>query len=146
MKDKINIKGIVRVQILSRDGRVIEERTLRNTVLVGGANDLLNVIRGTYTVNPWNKVNIYDRYETYIKTLTGSWSDILGGAGYNYIVLIAEDTSTDDYYFGFFGLDYTTRTILGDNRLAYDYGTTGHKASDQILKVTWEIRISYSTI
>ena len=146
MKEKINIKGVVKVQLLSRDGKIVSERILRNVVLANGAFDILYLIRGGPGSIFWNYVNIYDGGRTRVKTITGSWGNVSDGAGYKYIVLTAEDSSTDEYSFRYFGLDATTRTLLEDNRLAYDYGTTGYKTSALILRVTWEIRISYGTI
>jgi len=146
LKDKIEIKGVVRVQLLSRDGRVVREKILSNVVLPNGAYDILYLIRGGPGSIFWNYVNIYDGDRNRVKTITGSWGNVSDGAGYKYIVLTAEDSSSDEYSFRYFGLDYTTRTVLGENRLAYDYGTTDYKTSALILRVTWEIRISYGTI
>lgn len=145
-KDKIKIDNIVTVQLIDRKtGKITSERTHKNVVLSRCSADILSVIRGVWTVVPWDDVNIFTPTKSFIKTISGSYTTVQPGTGYNFVVLTAEDTSSDSYTCRYFGLCYESQSDYTLQSFAYDHGSDITKGSDQILRVTWEIRIPYSS-
>ncbi|MEM2868695.1 MAG: hypothetical protein QXR84_09475 [Candidatus Bathyarchaeia archaeon] len=146
IKDKIKIDNIVTIQLIDKKtGKVVSEKTGRNVVLSRCSADLLSVIRGVWTVVAWDDVNIFTPTKTFIKTISGSYTTVQPGTGYNFITLTAQDTSNDTYTCRYFGLCYESQSDFTLQSFAYDYGSNLNKGSDQTLRVTWEIRIAYSS-
>ncbi|MFH7881047.1 MAG: hypothetical protein QXI09_03520 [Candidatus Aenigmatarchaeota archaeon] len=145
MKENLKLKNIVVIRIIDKN-RVIREYRGENDVLEVGATCILNFIRGASANGNWNTINLFTSDNVYIKSLTGGFSDIGSGSGYKYIVLNVVDNSNDEYTFRKLGLYYTMSDNIYVQNLINVQTTDIVKGSTQTLEISWEIRISYTTV
>jgi len=147
-KEVINVKDRLTIEIIDRKtGKVVFRETTERSLGDGGSNILINFIAGKYPdadlFKDWKYVYLFDSSKNLIKYLTGTWGTVGAGANYNYCVLTAMDDSTDSYTTVYQGLYHRTdATVLGQMNIWQQQTKT--KASDQILRVTWEVRVSYT--
>jgi len=145
IKDEIKIEGIVTIELIDKKtGKTVYKGKSKNTVLWSGATELLEAVIGS-PVGAWSHLNIFKPDKTYIKSITGSFSEISSEVGYYYVRFTAQDTSSDAYTTRYLGLASVNQADFVRQNLANDYGTNVTKDSDKTLNVTWEIRIPFST-
>jgi len=145
IKDEVKIENIVTIEVVDRKtGKVVMRKQGKNVILWSGATELLEAVIGS-PVGAWSHLNIFNPDKIYIKSVTGSFGDILGGLGYYYVQFTAQDSSTDSYTTRYFGLASVNQADWVRQNVAYDYGSSVTKGADQTLKVTWEIRVPFST-
>ena len=147
MKTSLKLKNVVTVKLIDKEsGKVLREYKRENDVLDVGAVCLLTFISGGTANGNWNTVNLFTSAGAYIKSITGSFGSIGDGVGYKYVVLTATDNSSDEYTFRILGLYHTTSNSRYTQNLYNVQGSDITKGSTQILQVTWEIRIAYTTV
>jgi len=146
IKSSVKVKDVLTIELIDKKtGKVVERKTMSNVLTGLGSIDLLLAIRGEAGYGAWNKLNIYDTAKNFIKSVTGTLSTPTSGAGYYYVQLVAQDTSTDSYTARYFGLHYNVVNQYVQNNFCADYGSPVTKGSDQTLKATWELRVAYSS-
>lgn len=144
--ENIKIEHIVIIRLIDKKtGKIEYESKSRNATLVRGAEAFIYAICGVPYTTPWNKVNIYTSTKSYIKTISGTFGTMGDGGTYKYIVLTASDESNDSYTFQYLGNHKDSLTTYTENFFAYGESTAKTKTSTQILQVTWEFRVGYSS-
>jgi hypothetical protein len=147
-KEVINVKDRLTIEIIDKKtGKVISKETSERSLGDAGSNILINFIAGKYSdadlFKDWKYVYLFDSNKNIIKYLTGTWGTVGAGANYNYCVLTSTDDSSDAYTTAYQGLYHRTDgSVLGQMSIWQQQTKT--KASDQILRVTWEVRVPYT--
>jgi hypothetical protein len=146
--ENINIKDRLTIEIIDKKtGKVVSRETTERSLGDGGSNILINFIAGKYPdadqFKDWKYVYLFDSGKNLIKYLTGTWGTVGSGANYNYCVLTAIDDSSDAYTTVYQGLSqFIVEPRLGVMSIWQQQTKT--KGSDQILRVTWEVRVPYT--
>ncbi|MEM1542901.1 MAG: hypothetical protein QXV82_09760 [Ignisphaera sp.] len=144
----IKTEDLLTIEVIDKKtGKVISKETTRKSLGDGGSNILINFIAGKLTdadlFKDWKYVYLFDGSKNLIKYLTGAWGTVGSGANYNYCVLTATDDSSDAYTVVYEGLYHRTDgTVLGQMNVWQQQTKT--KGADQILRVTWEVRVPYT--
>lgn len=142
------VKDLLTIEVIDkRTGEVVSKETSERSMTESGARMLLYFIRGLFedadAAKDWKYVYLFDANKSKIKILEGSWGAVETTASYCYCVLTAMDDSTDSYTTNYQGLYFRTdATILPMMCIWQQQSKT--KASDQVLRVTWEVRVPYT--
>jgi len=146
--ENIAVRDRLTIEIIDKKtGKVVSKDETEKSLGDGGSNILINFIAGKYPdadlFKDWKYVYLFDSGRNKIKYLTGTWGTVGSGANYNYCVLTATDDSSDAYTTVYQGLYHRTdATVLGQMSIWQQQTKT--KGADQILRVTWEVRVPYS--
>ena len=146
--ENIAVRDRLTIEIIDKKtGKVVSKDETEKSLGDGGSNILINFIAGKYPdadlFKDWKYVYLFDSGRNKIKYLTGTWGTVGSGANYNYCVLTATDDSSDAYTTVYQGLYHRTdATVLGQMNIWQQQTKT--KGADQILRVTWEVRVPYS--
>ena len=147
-KNIVSVRDILTIEIIDKKtGKVVSKEMSERSLTGGGSDILISFIAGKLPdadiFKDWKYVYLFDTNKRLIKYLTGTWGDISFGANYVYCVLTATDDSSDAYTTAYQGLYHRTDgEILG--QMCMWQQQTKTKGADQILRVTWEVRIPYT--
>ena len=147
-KESVCVKDRLTIEVIDKKtGKVVSKEVTEKSLGDGGSTILINFIAGKYPdadlFKDWKYVYLFDVNKTLIKYLTGSWGIVGSGANYNYCVLTATDDSPDAYTVVYEGLYHRTDgMVLGQMSIWQQQTKT--KGADQILRVTWEVRVPYT--
>ncbi|MEM4866015.1 MAG: hypothetical protein QXY09_05960 [Acidilobaceae archaeon] len=142
------VKDLLTIEVIDRkSGEVIEKETTERSLSDGGSQVLLYFIVGYFAdanvAKNWKYVYLFDSNKNRIKVLEGTWGTPVSTTNYSYCVLTATDDSTDSYTTAYQGLYHRAdATLLGQMNVWQQQSKT--KASDQVLRITWEIRIPFT--
>jgi hypothetical protein len=148
--ENINVKDRLTIEIIDKKtGKVVSRETSERSLGDSGSTILINFIAGKFSdanqYKDWKYVYLFDSAKNIIKHLTGTWGAVGIGANYNYCVLTVTDDSSDAYSTAFQGLYYRTDAeVLGQMCIWQQQYKT--KGSDQILRITWEVRVPYVSV
>jgi len=147
-KVNVSVKDRLTIEIIDKKtGKVVSKETTERSLGDGGSTILINFIAGKYPdadlFKGWKYLYLFDSGKNIIKYLEGTWGTVGSGANYNYCVLTATDDSSDSYTTAYQGLYHRTdATVLGQMSIWQQQSKT--KGADQILRVTWEVRVPYT--
>ena len=146
----VKVEDALTIEIIDKKtGKVVSRETTKRSLGGAGSYILINFIAGKFTdansVKDWKYVYLFDGSKNLIKYLTGTWGTVGSGANYNYCVLTATDDSSDAYTVVYEGLYHKTDgTVLGQMSIWQQQTKT--KAADQILRITWEVRVPFTPV
>lgn len=144
----VSVKDLLTIEVVDRKtGKVISRETTERSLSDGGSQVLLYFIVGYFAdanvAKNWKYVYLFDSGKNKIKVLEGTWGTPTSVSNYSYCVLTAVDDSTDSYTTAYQGLHHRDdMATLGQMNIWQQQSKT--KASDQVLRVTWEIRVPYT--
>ena len=140
--------GWVALELVDRKtGKVVKRVEKHNAIGEAGSYALALLISGKATdpvaLTNWKYVYLFRPDKSLIKVLEGSFTTPASVPLYSYTVLIAEDTTTDEYTVAYQGManrgDYTLLTQM----LVWQQQTLT-KTADYILRIRWEVRVPHA--
>jgi len=144
----VKAEDLLTIEIIDKKtGKVVSKETTKKSLGDGGSYLLISFIAGKLVdadaSKDWKYVYLFDSNKAKIKYLSGTWGTIGVGANYNYCVLTATDDSSDAYTVVYEGLYHRDdATVLGQMSIWQQQTKT--KGADQILRITWEVRVPYT--
>ena len=147
-KSSIPLQANVTIELVDKKtGAVVDKIDVKNALNSTGAQMLLYYINGQATAlyGAWKYCVLFDSAKTRIKELTGTWGTATIYPTYVSATLQTEDTSNDPYTVNYVGLYHQSGETRFTVMLAWVQISPKTKASDQILRVRWEQRCSYTS-
>jgi hypothetical protein len=149
-KPTVKVEDVLTIEIIDRKtGKVVSKSQSKKSLMDGGSVILINFIADKLTdadlFKNWHYVYLFDSSKNIIKYLSGTWGSVGSGANYNYCILTATDDSSDAYTTAYQGMYHRTdASVIGQMSIVQAQSKT--KGADQILRVTWEVRVPFSPL
>jgi hypothetical protein len=149
-KPTVKVEDILTIEIIDRKtGKVVSKSQSKKSLMDGGSVILISFIADKLTdadlFKNWRYVYLFDSSKNIIKYLSGTWGSLGSGANYNYCILTATDDSSDAYTTAYQGMYHRTdASVIGQMSIVQAQSKT--KGADQILRVTWEVRVPFSPL